>query len=409
MLSLFRRGGKPANNSDADGSNNTPPKKPKSNRGNGSRSDLADNNDDDDETNKKFVNVRYRQWLIDRIHGVRRPREGKYDVPDPYPPSCLCLPPSVIQCCPWLLEENCICNLAGRIGLCSADEAWARNAVMRYSLFLNYIGLSLAIFSCLSIADSNYNLLLYSSLSKAELIPDPVNFYQYPIVLNVGLRGVALDNPNTGVRELVRFDQFCEMVGNGIEKYIQEPVEETCQMCEDVQTEAVIGLIVAVVCFVPAMIANCSRMYLSTDVNCFKVWSALVTGLSLGGVFLAYYQFTYNCLQAVFYEGDVSYARNGEVTEVDSISEVVRVNFGWSVGYGMVCLYSAFGLKVVDFICNCCIPTPSITRNTYDQKIYEVKVQDIADGKDVEDQEADIERDDSFSEGSDVDDSSHRD
>lgn len=269
---------------------------------------------------------------------------------------------------------------------------------MRYAMFLNYIGLCLAVFTCLSITDSKYDLLLYASLAKTELIPDPDDFYPYPIILNVGLSAVAVDNPNTNVREVVRFDQFCGILGNGIEKYIQEPVEETCQKCEDVRVQTVIALIVATVCFVPAMIVNCSRMYLTTDINCFKIWAAFVSGLSLAGFVLTYYQFTTKCLNDVFYDGDVSYARNGEVAEVDSISEVVRVNFDWSVGYGMVCMFAAFGLKVIDFVCNCCIPTPSITRNTYDQKIYETKVQDLIDGN--VDQEAGIGKDDSFSEES---------
>lgn len=391
MFSLFRRG--KARSSDADDSKNGKKnlKKGKS-KNNGSQQD----GDAEEDERKKFVNVRYRQWLLDAIHGIPRPRFARYDPPDLYPASFLCLPPAMIQCCPWLLEESCVCTLVGRIGCCSSDEMWARNAVMRYALFLNQVAILLGVFVCLSISDSNYELLRHASLARAELTPTPDNFFSQPITLDVGLKAVAIDNPNTGVRGVVRFDHFCGILGNGLEKYLQDPTEQICQKCADVQIQTVVGLIVAVVSIVPSMAVNCSRMHKTVDVNCTKVYALFLQCLSLAGFILAYYQFTYSCLRDVFYQGEVGYARNGEVTEFDSITEVVRVDFDWSAGYGMICMYAAFGLRVVDFICNCCIPTPVITRNTYDQKIYEVKVQEIVQAE--ADPEAGLEKDGSFSE-----------
>lgn len=336
--------------------------------------------DDQDELlggRKKFVNIRYRQWLYDRIDGIPRPRAGKHDIMDPYPPSVICLPPKLIQCCPWLLEENFLCTLVGRCGFCSSDENWARRAVMRYALFLNGVGLCLGVFTCLSIADSNYELLQYSALATAQLTSIPSNVAASPIVLNVGLSAFTVHNPNSGLKEIVRFDQFCDMVGNGLEQYIQDPPDQTCGHCEDVRLQTVIGLLVAVGCYLPSMVVNCSRMYRTTDLNFQKVWGTFLSCLSLAGFVLMYVQFTYNCIRDVFMEGEIAYAPNGEVTEVDSLAEYVRFDFSWTVGYGMLTLYAAFGLKLVDFICNCCIPTPAITRNTYDQKVYETKVKEI--------------------------------
>ena len=272
---------------------------------------------------------------------------------------------------------------------------------MRYTIFLNFVGLLAGIFACLSITHSNYDLLQLASLARAELRPTPEDFYEKAVMLNLGLQAVAVENPNTNTQEIVRFDQFCDVLGLGLDKYLQEPIERTCQKCADVQPHMVIGLIVAVVFFVPAMAANCSRMHLTTDVNFFKFWATFVECVSLAGLVLCWYQFTFNCLRPVFHDGNVGFTRGGLIAEVDSIAEVVRVNFDWSVGYGMLCLYAAFGLKVIDFVSNCCLPTPAITRNTYDQKIYETKVQEILDGKrDPEGGDLLLEKDDSFSEES---------
>ena len=363
------------------------------------KNDPKKNDGDDDggkEEGKKFVNVRYRQWLLDTIHGVPRVPGDTYQVPDRYPPSYLCLPPAVIECCPWCLEENLCCTLVGSLGLCGSDEAWARSAVMRYALFLNSICMLLGIYACFSFTDSHYELLTYASMAKAELTPTPKNFFTHTITLHLGLKAMTIDNPNTGVREIVRFDQFCDLLGDGLERYIQEPFNQTCHKCKDVQMQAVIGLIVAVVFVIPSMAVNCCRMYRTSDVNCVKCYMVWIQFISLVGFVLAYYQFSYGCIGAVFHVGYIAYARNGTVTTPDSISEVVKVYFDWTVGNGMVCLYAAFGFKVVDFLCNCCIPTPNITRNTYDQKVYEVKVQELLQGIDAE---VGLEKDDSFSEG----------
>ncbi len=373
MFSLFRRGQVVNTENDT------------SNKSKKSKKDDSNENNSNTEERTKFVNIRYRRWLNDRIHGIPRPLTGKYDRPDAYPPSVLCLPTTMILCFPWLWEENCICTLVGRLGLCSGDESWARNAVMRYAVFLNWIGLCLGIFTCLSITDSSFELLEYASLATAELTSFPDNVFAVPVTLHLGLSAMAVDNPNTGLQEVVRYDQFCDILGNGLQQYIQEPWNETCGQCEDVRIQTVVGLIVAVVCFLPSMVVNCTRMYRTTDLNCQKVWATFLSSLSLAGFVLMYYQFTYNCWKDVFNDEEIPYTQSGEITEKDSLSEFVRVDFQWTVGYGMVTLYAAFGLKVVDFVCNCCIPTPAITRNTYEQKIYETTVQElVTEGRDPE-------------------------
>lgn len=400
MFKFFQRG----NNSNSDGAGNS-----SSNNNSYNQSDRTDEEQGKTSTStkkkvdkkkkptvepierKKFVNIRYHQWLYDRINGVPRPPNHRFDEPDPYPPSFLCLPPPIMKCCPWLWEDNCLCTSIGRLGCCSGDESWARNAVMRYAIFLNLIGLLLMVYACLSIASSHYigtgdsssvadNLLSVASLAHAKLTPEPDNFFLQPILLNVGLTAMLFENPNDNVRAVIPFDQFCNMytTDHHIGQYLQSPVEETCGKCHDVQPYMVLSLLVATICFVPSICGNCTRMYLSTDVNCQKCGLLLVQFLTVAGCVSTYYLFTYECFRPTFYSKHndhevVSFNRHGQIVEFDAIDEVVQITFDWTLGYGMLCLFAAFGIKVIDFLCNCCTPTPAITRNTYEQKIYEQK------------------------------------
>lgn len=388
MLSRFRRGSQKV---DADSSERS--KTSQNNKKTGKPS--ADENSSEERS--KFVNVRYRQWLYDRIDGIPRPLEGRHDHLDPYPPSFLCLPFSIIKCCPYLLEENYVCTLLGRMGCCRAP--WARNAVMQYSLLLNVFCLLTGVYACLAIADSNYDLLQIAPMAEIGLVPVPESFFAYALEIKVGLAAMTMNNPNTGVQEVIRFDQFCDLINvqNGLENYFQSPEDETCRNCESVRIQMVIGLLVAVSCLIPSIFSQCTRLFDTTDVNCSKCWALFLELLSLAGFVLAWYQFTYGCLKTTFYEGEVGYTRSGQVTEIDSLNEVVRVDFDWGAGYAIICLYSAFGLKVISFLCDCCLPTPIITRNTYEQKVYEVKV--LGQVRITETGMGD--RDESFSEGDD--------
>jgi hypothetical protein len=92
---------------------------------------------------------------------------------------------------------------------------------------------------------------------------------------------------------------------------------------------------------------------------------------------LTYYQFT-RCLDS-FFDGMVSYDSNGSVVEADSPQEAVAVNFEWQLGRGMICLFAAIALKLIQFLCNCCIPTPSITRSVEDQEEYEKLLSEESD------------------------------
>ena len=363
--------------------------------------------EEDASNGKQNETVHYRQWLVDRVKGIRRPVEGKYDRPDPYPPSVVCLPSFIILWCPFLLEENCVCTGMGEKGRC--DFSWSRNAMMKYALFLNTICLFTGIFACLSIMDSSFDVLQLASMGEIRLTPKPAFYTSLDIILKIGLSAITMENPSTGVKDVIRYDEFCDAVDSPslFGTFLIPLAEKTCGHCEDNRPLMVIGLLVAVVTIIPSMIAQCTRLYETTDLNCGKSWSVFLGLVSVAGYFLTWYRFYYRCLPWTFItDGTVGYDRFGQLAEPDSIQEAVIVTFEWKVGYGMVVLYSAFLLKSLSFLSDYCTKTPLLTRNRYEQKVYESKVQKMLNPSSAApttrpDMDPEYARDGSFSEGDD--------
>jgi hypothetical protein len=281
--------------------------------------------------------------------------------------------------CPYLLEENCICASIGRIGWFAPDNEWARHACLKYGMIMNIAGLLLTCFAALSLSEFP-PILRLASWGRADLTVTTGPELD-TISVDLGLRAVLVNNPNTFGEQVVRFDQFCDLVGEGIEKYM-DPAD--CDQCNQVSMQLFIAIVVAVVAFLPTITADVLRMYGNYDVNCQKVWAALFSMATLAGCVLSYYQFTYAC-QASFYDGEVLFAKNGMLADPENPSAVI-FDFGWKIGIGMICLFCGFGCKFLDFLCSCCfIPTPSITRSREDQEQYEqLNVESDGDSSDSE-------------------------
>jgi len=50
---------------------------------------------------------------------------------------------------------------------------------------------------------------------------------------------------------------------------------------------------------------------------------------------------------------------------------LVRMDYTWKAGPGLVCVVTATCLKIVDIVCNMMVPTPAITRDHREQEEYE--------------------------------------
>jgi hypothetical protein len=287
------------------------------------------------------------------------------------------------------MEENCLCACLGRIGLIAPQDQWFRVAFLKYATIMNLIGFFLTCYAALAFTE-DFSLLRLVYYSAAELTSDTTNTNTTisfkPVQLYLGLRAVALDNPNHlqfgGDEQLViKFDQFCDLTDQGLEKYM-DPAD--CDQCNDVSMQLFIAIVVAVVTYIPTLFIDTLRMYENFDVNCQKVLATLISAITLAGCILTYIQYTEVCLES-FYEGAVSYARNGQVVEAGSAFEAIVINFDWRIGNGMICLFAGFGCKVIDLLCNCFVPTPMITRDRNLQEEYETFMADESGDEDSTD------------------------
>eukprot|EP00934_Nitzschia_sp_Nitz4_P002869 Nitzschia sp. Nitz4//scaffold26_size159584//23498//24364//NITZ4_002471-RA/size159584-processed-gene-0.15-mRNA-1//1//CDS//3329545022//2859//frame0 len=244
-------------------------------------------------------------------------------------------------------------------------------------------------------------LLQMSSFSRCEIYPTPDNFFLEPITIDVGLTAILLENPNSesddddsgeaGFKVIIPYDEFCTMVdgvpgvNTKFKQYLQAPAEQTCGNCFDAQPRMVVPLLLATLALVPSLFVNCTRMYPSTDMNCQKFQGLFLLVMSIVCSMVSYLGYSSKCLRSTFWVPNpknatatianvVSLDRYGNQVESDAIDEVVRITYDWTVGYGAICLLSAIGLMFLIVFCQVGVPTPTITFNTYEQKIYEQKV-----------------------------------
>lgn len=258
----------------------------------------------------------------------------------------------------------CIC--LGRIGCCAANDEWARGIILKIGALVNIVGFGLLTLSAFSLSEKFSWLENAFSYANAALIPENDNGME-PVSIHLGIRAAAFSNPNTFGQTVVPFDRFCEMADEGgLDKYM-DPV--ACDTCHEASLVMMVAILVALGSFVPTFGIDILRVYSNFDVNCQKVSSTLLSLLTLVGCAVTYYHFT-QCFDS-FFDGPISYNSYGSVVEVDSPQEAVTVNFEWQLGSGSTCLFAAIILKLVQFLCNCCIPTPSITRDVEDQEEYE--------------------------------------
>jgi len=224
----------------------------------------------------------------------------------------------------------------------------------------------LTAYSCLAIS-KEYFLLSKAAFQEYEL-NDATDRISEAILLFVGLRSAALNNPNVGA-VVVDFDDFCNLAGEGIERYVDP---ENCNACEDISDNMVISLMISVVSFLPSFFPEQLRMYSGYDVNCIKVYLTILGAITFLLNLNVIISYTAICGQS-FYDGTVLYDAQGNVLPPDTPEgdAFFVMEISWTWGWGLIMLVLATGLKLVDLLCNCCVPTPAVTRDRREQDIYE--------------------------------------
>lgn len=247
--------------------------------------------------------------------------------------------------------------MVGRMGAYSSEGS--RFYLMHLGFMLNLISMLMIAFSCLALSD-DFDILSKASFSKLTL-SDKVGDLAAGTVMHVGLRSVSLSKDDIGIM-VINFDQFCDVDGFDI---FMNPSD--CDSCQSVAPNFAISTMLAAILVLPALFVSISRMYSGYDVNCSKFYSGI---LSLGCIGLALNtMFTYKFLCGdKFYQGVVPFGVDGDAFPQ---KEDFYVNYDWQWGWGIIFLIAGVALKIFELLINCCIPTPSITRDRKEQVIYE--------------------------------------
>lgn len=314
------------------------------------------------------------KWLYDRVNGITLEGEGK-------PPCFLCLPPLSLKAFPWLLEQNPCCTCLGSLGCCTSNDNWARSTVLKLGAACNVLGF-LGVLVATSALINNDDSMRTFGLATATLTDmgesgtseigntatalEEINIY-------LGVRAAVLVNPNTFGSFTLPYERFCNP-SLGLDAYLST---KDCAVCSDTTLSRMVAILVALVAFVPTCGMDITRAYSNFDVNCQKVASGILSLVTLAGCIVTYLQFD-QCLNS-FYSGPIFYDKDGQAfnpqdypnaqfLNMDGYREVI---FQWKVGFGLIGLFLAMAFKSLNFICNCCIPTPGITRNRQAQDEYE--------------------------------------
>jgi hypothetical protein len=243
------------------------------------------------------------------------------------------------------------------------------------AFLLNLCAMLMTAYSCLAISE-DFFVLTKSSFQELRMTEVNGGFSDN-IKMFVGLRAAALENPVTGVGQVVvHFDQFCDLTGDGIERYVDP---EDCNSCQDVSANMVIALMIAVATFLPTFFSEQLRMYSGYDVNCVKTYLTILGVITILLNVSVIVSFLVICLPS-FYDGTVLYDSQGNVLPADTPQQDAsfEVNFDWTWGYGLTILIIATSLKALDVLFNACVPTPNVTRDRREQDVYEsIGVKDL--------------------------------
>jgi len=362
-----------------------------------------------------------RRWIFDRIDGtVKIPEEEGERLPlwKRRPPFFFCLPSPLLGLFPWYFEENPFCLAIGKCGFFGGDGAatddnpknttgsrpqssnngaatnpsandhstdgnkigFRRSLVILHSLLLNACGLFATILSGLSLTRSNPGLLEASAFSKSAVVPVLTSSLassgsvKNTVTLYLGLLVLGVKNPQASVGGtiLVPFRDFCTTPG--MEQFV---LPDECDKCDGASIWIVLGFFLAVVAYFPTFGINIGRIYTNYDANCSKVAAGLWSLLSLLGYVMVLSAHHFSCLGSL-YEGEVPYTNEGEAIggeilgDNDDRWQDIRVaSFDWTAGVGQIMFQIGFFLKLIDFVTNCCVATPAITRSRDLQWEYE--------------------------------------
>jgi hypothetical protein len=275
--------------------------------------------------------------------------------------------------CPGILEQNAFCIFWGSIGAISPTNEKARYWLLNVGFLANVLGFLLTMYSCLAITLS-YDVLKIASFSSAEIYSQDVQDADGSVSIDLGLRGAALSLPNYDAPVVIPFTDFCDLPGEELGRYLNQgnsDGEDICGVCESVSRAMVWSLMFSVVTFLPSFSTNILRLYSNYDVNCQKGFSTLFASVTVLLSLITLLKYNNTCF-AAFYSGTVPFDENLNPLDDDNTPPFFSVDFDWSIGPGLLCLYFGTMLKAIDIFVNLLVPSPSIARDKREQMEYEL-------------------------------------
>jgi len=307
-----------------------------------------------------------RRWLMDRIRGT-----SKYNDRERPPGPCCWVPPPV-GWCPGLWEENVLCKAFGSIGPYKSEKS--RFYCLHLGILANLIAFCLLTYSCLSLS---YDFTILTRTSFGSLtMTERENKIPGETFLRIGLRAVALDNPFTGVdRTVVGFDKFCDLSQVGLQRYM-DPMN--CAKCEENSVRFCLSAILAAISILPTFFTDILRMFSGYDVNCQKTFAVFFSICTILLCLHTMFSWKFYCGDN-FYKNDIYLNRDGNRVQFDDPDREYTIDYNYTWGWGMMTMIVACFFKCLQVMTHICIPTPNVTRDVKEQRLYEVvKESDMA-------------------------------
>lgn len=319
-----------------------------------------------------------RQWLFDRCDGT-----SKYNK-DSRPPSRICFPPFIIKWCPDIMEQNTFCENMGRLGwrIIDPENTRARKALLITAFVTNVVGLMFLIVASFAITEESFNVLWHTSFTQfyLELISGPKE-YDTPTFFAMGLRAAAFESKIKGESGVLSFDDFCALhdqqsvieTSSELRMFVQTYESDTsfaCNSCAEISKKIVPSIFLSMLSYIPNFTTDILRMWSNYDVNCQKFMASTFSWISLATAIYTWVNYRKGCFHTL--DSDpFALSEDFERVPMDSDDVFLVVQFRWNAGLGQICLALASLLKIVDIVCNCCLPTPTITRDFLEQVEYE--------------------------------------
>jgi hypothetical protein len=310
--------------------------------------------------NKTPSGTKPHQYITDRIYG-----KSKID-PERKPPLFCCYVPPPVGPLRGCVEQNIVCETAGRVGCVPAESTKMRRFLFAFGLFANIISFVLTIFGMMA-ASEDFERLQKTSFSSGTVTVNNIstNEVATEITIDIGMRAVAFDNPVTVGEQVYNFDEFCDLTE--LTRYLDE---DQCNSCGDVSSGLMTTLVISLIAILPSLTTDFTRQYPNYDLNCQKFVGCFISTFSLIMSLSTYLGYESQCFES-FYDGSIYYDADFKALD-DDTGAMYEAVFDWKAGNGLLLLFGATFIKVIDIIANLIVPTPTITRDHKEQEEYEL-------------------------------------